>query len=166
MGKIILICGKICSGKSYYAERLSKQESAVILSCDEIAFDLSLNTIKDSGEHDAMMDRIAGYLYRKAAEIAGYGANVILDFGFWRKNTRESVSEYFKKRNIPFEWHYIDISDADWEINIEKRNQLVLENKVNAYFMDEGLLSKLLLQFDKPSKDEIDVWFVNNTEME
>ena len=35
MGKVILICGKICSGKSYYAQKLSKTENAVVLSRSE-----------------------------------------------------------------------------------------------------------------------------------
>ena len=30
MGKVILICGKICSGKTYYAQKL-KKENRVIL---------------------------------------------------------------------------------------------------------------------------------------
>lgn len=34
--KVILICGKRCSGKSTYAERLRDKNNAVILSVDEI----------------------------------------------------------------------------------------------------------------------------------
>ena len=40
MGKAILICGKICSGKSTYAARLKKETNAVLLSVDEIMLDL------------------------------------------------------------------------------------------------------------------------------
>ena len=36
MSKVILICGKICSGKSTYAEWLRVQNNAVLLSIDEI----------------------------------------------------------------------------------------------------------------------------------
>ena len=35
MAKVILICGKICSGKTYYARQLRDQYNAVILSTDE-----------------------------------------------------------------------------------------------------------------------------------
>jgi len=163
MGSVILICGKICSGKTHYAERISEQENAVILSCDEIAFDLSLNMIKDSDMHDDMMARIKSYLYKKTVEIAMHGTNVVLDFGFWSKEERESVSKYFKERNIIFQWHFIEISDVDWKRNIEKRNQLVYTNQINAYFLDQGLISELLSKFEKPSKDEMDVWFINHS---
>lgn len=40
MSKIIAICGKICSGKSYYATQIKEQENAVILSIDEATYDL------------------------------------------------------------------------------------------------------------------------------
>ena len=38
MAKVILICGKICSGKSYYARKLKEKEHAVILSRDEMTY--------------------------------------------------------------------------------------------------------------------------------
>ena len=34
MGKIILTCGKICSGKSYYTKQLKEELNAVIISPD------------------------------------------------------------------------------------------------------------------------------------
>lgn len=43
MGKVILICGKICSGKSRYAYQIKQQENAVILSRDEATDDLTDN---------------------------------------------------------------------------------------------------------------------------
>lgn len=36
MAKVIMVCGKICSGKSTYAECLRKKNNAVLLSIDEI----------------------------------------------------------------------------------------------------------------------------------
>ncbi len=40
MSKIIAICGKICSGKTYYANQIKEKENAVILSTDEVTYDL------------------------------------------------------------------------------------------------------------------------------
>ena len=34
MGKVILVCGKICSGKSYYSKTIRKDLNAVIISPD------------------------------------------------------------------------------------------------------------------------------------
>lgn len=101
------------------------------------------------------------YFYGKSEEIISAGANVILDFGFWSKKERNNISKYYLVRNIDFEWHYIDISDEDWKRNINERNQLVCENLVQAYYVDEGLLMKLNSIFEKPLKQEMDIWFVN-----
>lgn len=40
MAKVIAICGKICSGKTYYANQMKDKENAVILSTDEATYDL------------------------------------------------------------------------------------------------------------------------------
>ena len=56
MAKIIAICGKICCGKTYYANQIKEKEKAIILSCDELTKDLFDN---DLGEkHDEMVLRI------------------------------------------------------------------------------------------------------------
>ena len=36
MAKVILLCGKICCGKSSYAGRIRKENCAAVLSVDEI----------------------------------------------------------------------------------------------------------------------------------
>ena len=38
MAKVILICGKIASGKSYYAKQLKNKENAIILNTDELTY--------------------------------------------------------------------------------------------------------------------------------
>ena len=43
MPKIIALCGKICSGKTFYANKIKERENAVILSTDEVTFYLMDN---------------------------------------------------------------------------------------------------------------------------
>lgn len=65
MRKIIAITGKICSGKSHLAALLQQSENAVILSTDEVTWDLTRN---EQGEgYDAFAARVNGYLMKKAA---------------------------------------------------------------------------------------------------
>jgi len=40
LAKIILICGKICSGKTTYAKNIMEKNKAVLLSVDEITLTL------------------------------------------------------------------------------------------------------------------------------
>ena len=159
MTKIIAICGKICSGKSYYSNKLKEKEKAVILSCDEMTSILFDNNLGD--KHDEMSKRIKDYLLKKAVDILNSGANVILDWGFWSKRDRNYINEYFKSKSIVCDWHYIDIDDNSWQKNIDERNGRVLSgNGGSDYFLDEGLIKKLSSSWEEPTQDEIDVWFV------
>ena len=36
MAKMILICGKLCSGKTTYAKQLCSKQNAILLSVDEL----------------------------------------------------------------------------------------------------------------------------------
>lgn len=63
MAKIFLLCGKICSGKTYYARQLKGKYSAVILSTDEVTFDLIEN---EQGEYyNVFAERVNLYLRKR-----------------------------------------------------------------------------------------------------
>lgn len=158
MGKVILICGKICSGKTYYANILKEKENAVILSTDEVTYDLIDNMQGEAYEDFAY--RVNKYLMKKSIELAKIGCNVILDWGFWTRNERKEITDLYKQNNIDIQWHYIDIDDKVWYDNIEKRNKKVLEGKGGSdFFVDDGLLNKVLSKFETPTQNEIDVWY-------
>ena len=154
MPKVIMICGKLCSGKSTYAELLRKVNNAVILSVDEITLALFG---QDTGEkHDEYVAKTKKYLYRKSLEIIDSNVDVILDWGFWTKEERVRAISFYDLNRIPNELHYIDIDDGEWHKRIEKRNQDTIAHKSDAYFVDEGLAAKFESIFEKPDPSEID----------
>lgn len=160
MSKIIAICGKICSGKSYYANQMKDKENAVILSTDEATYDLIDN---EQGEfYNAFAERVNKYLMKKAIEIVNAGCNVILDWGFWTKGERQETTKYFNQFGIDVEWHYVDIELSRWQQLIDERNAKIQNgNGGSDFYVDEGLMEKLLSKFEVPKRDEIDVWFEN-----
>ena len=127
MPKVIALCGKICSGKTFYANKIKEGKNAVILSTDEVTFYLMDN---EQGErYDDFAKRVNEYLMKKAIDIVRAGANVILDWGFWSKEERINLTNYYKKYNIPVEWHYVDVTQEKWQDLIKKRNELLKEKK-------------------------------------
>jgi predicted kinase len=156
-----LICGKICSGKSYYAKQLQKKRKSVILSTDEATYDLISN---EQGKfYDTFAKRVNIYLRKKAVEIANAGADVILDWGFWTTKDRTEISIFLKANNIQYEWHYIDVNDSVWKKQIKERNAKIEKGCGGFnFYLDEGLMNKLLSLFEEPHREEIDVWYVNN----
>lgn len=155
MPKVILICGKICCGKSTYAEKIRIENNAVLLSVDEIM--LAVFGQYAGEKHDEYVRNIQQYIFDKSLEIVQTGTSVILDCGFWTKDHRDYSKEFCKQRGIPFELHYIDISDEVWRQRIEKRNALVKAGKTSAYYIDENLAKKFEEGFEPLTEDEIDV---------
>lgn len=155
MAKVILICGKICCGKSTYAEQLRVQNNAVLLSTDEITLALFGQHCGDN--HDAYVERTQNYLFNKSLELIEVGINVILDWGFWLKEERDYAREFYNSRNIDCEFYYIDISDETWKARLKKRNSEVIAETTSAYYVDDNLATKFASIFEVPSEDEIDV---------
>ena len=155
MAKVYLICGKICSGKSTYAEQLRIQNNAVLLSTDEITLALFGQHCGDN--HDEYVERTQNYLFNKSLELIEVGINVILDWGFWLKEERDYAREFYNSRNIECEFHYINISDETWKARLKKRNSEVIAETTSAYYIDDNLAEKFAAIFEVPSEDEIDV---------
>ena len=159
MAKVFLICGKICSGKTRYAQKLVDDHYAVILSCDEIEYELFHHQLGE--KYDEVIKDIKKYLHKKASEIVRAGCNVILAWGFWTSEERQRVAEYYQRQSIAYEWHYVEIAKDDWHQNIKARNEAVLAGKTTDYFVDESLLAKMEGRFESPNREEVDVWYLN-----
>ena len=156
MAEVIMICGKICSGKTTYARRLCAEHRAVLLSIDEIM--LALFGLYAGERHDEWAAKTEAYLLEKSAEIAGDGISVVLDWGFWTREKRDATREFFASRGIGFQMHFISMGDEKWRSCIERRNRAVQAGRVSAYFVDENLAAKFESRFEMPDRSEISVW--------
>ncbi len=151
--KVILLCGKICSGKTMYLQGLRRERKAMVLSCDDLMLALLDEHLGE--RHDEISARAQNYLLRQAAELSALEVPVILDWGFWTTESRRSVEDFFRSQELETEWHYLDISEEAWRRNIEKRNR---ERPAGSYFVDQNLAEKCAALFEPPLPEEIDVW--------
>ena len=157
MSKVYLICGKVCSGKTYLGKQMADELQAVRLSVDERM--LAMNPSGLFGDqHDQIAAQMRHELTLESVSLVLSGVSVILDWGFWTKKSREEASRFYQKHGIAYEWHYVDVSDERWEMNISHRNQAIQDGCDVGFIVDEGLRQKLLSLFETPSRDEIDVW--------
>ena len=155
MSKVILTCGKICCGKTTYAQKLCKENNAILLSVDEITLALFGQHCGD--KHDEYVERTEKYLFEKSIELIESGINVVLDWGFWTKVERDYAKEFYKSKNIECEFHYIDISDETWNSRLKERNSAIVAEETIAYYVDENFAKKCVSIFEVPNVDEIDV---------
>ena len=153
MNKVTAICGKVGSGKTYYARKLVETQKAVLLSNDELLHDVLPNM--HPGNQEDLMKRIDMYLMKKAVELVRCGNHVILDWGFWRKEERIRLTRYFEESNIPIEWVYIRVNDDVWKKNIEKRNMEVEKrDDGSSFYLNEDILERANRLFEPPEADE------------
>lgn len=155
-GKVIALCGKIASGKTYYANQIKEKENAIILSVDELTFYLFDN--REGENYIDLTKRAIDYFKAKSIELAKKGVNVILDIGLWKSQDRKELREFFENKGIKLEIHYIDIDDKLWEMNISKRNRRIEDgNKGMDFYVKDSLKALVLKLWEEPSKEEIDV---------
>ena len=157
MSKVYLICGKICSGKTTYAKKLCEDNNALLLSVDEIMISL-FDQCCGPKLHMEYDRRIKAFLFDKSSEVLKTGIDVVLDWGFWTKEERNSAKEFYKSRNIDCELHYIGVSDKIWEQQLNKRNTEILENKTKGYYMEHSLALEFSSMFKQPDDEEIDIF--------
>ena len=152
MANVTLIAGKICTGKSTLAEKMRKQKNAAVLSVDEITLAIFGQHIGE--KHDEVVENTMKFLLNKSLELIECNINVILDWGFWQKQEREEIRNFYASKNIETEFYYIDIPEDEWKKRIDKRNKAIQENDLSAYFVDENLRIKFSNLFETPNEDE------------
>lgn len=149
MAKAILICGKLCCGKSTYVKALLEQRKAMVLSCDDLM--LALLPEQLGALHEEVSQKAQAYLFAQAAELLSLGVDVILEWGFWQKESRRAAEAFFRSRGFETEWHYIQVTDEEWRRRIAHRSA---EAPSDAYRVDQGLMEKCQALFEEPSPAE------------
>ena len=152
MARVIMTCGKLCSGKSTYARKLQKERNAVLLSIDELM--LALFPEGAGEDHDIYVQRTKQYLLCLSLQILQAGRDVILDWGLWTKAQRGRLRAFYAEYGIESEIHYLHVSDEEWQRRIRKRNS---EKDPSDYYVDEGLLKKFENLFEEPEQQETDL---------
>jgi len=113
---VILICGKIGSGKTTYAHKLAKQLNAVIMTQDELMYGLFGTELyySDQDQYQKYATWVEEYVKRKAGEAAKAGAVVICENGFWSRSERDELRK-MQEKDIN---HFFEVPTAD-EINFK-----------------------------------------------
>ena len=156
MAQMILICGRVCAGKTTYAKRLAQELHAVRLNADELMKPLFGEYLGD--RHEEVLRQVTDLLLEKAAECYACGVTVILDLGFWQRSMRECANRFFEKKGICPTWHYLRLEEEEWHRRIAKRNAEVLAaGSRTDYLIDENIIRKFTDPTDEPLPGEMTV---------
>jgi len=165
MGKIILICGKMGSGKTTYANRLSKEQNAVVIAHDEIMLGLFGGELYENDKelfykYHSWVD---SYTKRIAGEAAQAGATVIFANGFWSRSERDELRKHYADMGVDCELHYINTPETQRFKNIQKRNESIQQGELGYILTHENDINHF---FEVPDEGEVSfsVGFVTNLE--
>ncbi|MDR0863221.1 MAG: ATP-binding protein [Oscillospiraceae bacterium] len=162
IGKVILPDGKICSGKSTYSRRLRDELGGVMLVVDEAilkVFGAEYDLERVGQEYGKLIE----YVLWLAADMALHGTTVILESGYFGKDERDWYKKFFADRDVPYEWHYLEVNDETWSKNIASRNRAHDERgEDTTFYITDEFLAMFKENFVVPERDEVDVWVDNN----
>lgn len=154
MAEVMILIGRIASGKTHYAKELKKEKKLMLLSCDDLILTLFDDCLGD--KHSEIENRCYTFLFGQAEQLIDMGIDVALDFGFWTAESRKKVKEYFKERNIKTKTIYFNPPKEVRESRLAKRNQKLSSSTRREYIIEPPLLNKLEAKFEEPTSEEYD----------
>ena len=159
MAALHLICGMICSGKTYYAAQLCENGAAVPLSLDELTLAVFPEYM---GEENAAraFDAAKQYLLKKTAQLLDAGCDTVLDWGFWKAAERQSVRAQFEAAGHTVKLHYLKVTPACRKQRLAAR-EADLAAGGGSYHADEYLLAARDPLFEEPAAGECDVMLLD-----
>ena len=148
MPSIHLMHGFIGFGKTTLAKRLERELPAVRFTHDELMIKTYGRNPEDfSQERFQIIDTI---IKEKTIEEIKKGNNVILDYGFWEKETRKKYYEWAKKLTSDVVFHAVQC-----DIKIAKERALKrTKNKKEEFYIDEFIFNDRLKRFEPMTKEE------------
>ena len=149
MATIHLICGFMGFGKTTFAKELARKLPAVRLTHDEFMVDLYGRNMTDAEFH-ARYAKVDDILWKLAEQILNTGTDVIMDYGFWRKETRRQVQQKALKLTKNIVWHQLVC-----DVNIAKARVLKrTDEKPEELFIDEACFDEKLKQYEPITANE------------
>ncbi|MEI6578788.1 MAG: ATP-binding protein [Eubacteriales bacterium] len=154
MAKVIILVGKIASGKTTWVNDRKKQKQMMLLSCDDLMLNLFARCLGE--KHGETERRCLKFLFGQAVELTEMGIDVVLDSGFWTKASRKAAKEYFAAMGIETNTYYFKIPDETRIDRLERRNEQLAQSTKREYIIEKSLLARLDKNFEEPLPNEYD----------
>ena len=147
MATIHLIHGFMGFGKTTLSKELAKKYNAKHFAIDQVMLKKYGRNPKDFNKAYQECD---DYIWQETAKLIQAGQDVILDYGFWDKETRQKVQERALKLTPNVLWHQL-ICDIDVA---KKRVLKRTEENPEELFIDENCFNERLSRYQPITDDE------------
>ncbi len=146
MTKIYIIQGFLGAGKTTYSKSLAQRLNVVRLNGDEWC-EAHFAPEKLTGDWDACFAEAIKTLWAEAEALLTNGQSVILDFGFWSRESRDDARSKAKGLGVPLELHYVYAPDDILKARITKRSGGIAESNLRNFAATKKF-------FEEPAEDE------------
>lgn len=147
MPTIHLIHGFMGFGKTTLARKLAKKYNAKHFAMDQI---MLKRFGRDPKDFDTAYQECDDYIWQETVKFIQMGQDVILDYGFWDKETRKRVQEKASKLTPNVLWHQLI---CDLEV-AKKRVLKRTEENPDELFIDENCFNLRLNLYQPITDDE------------
>jgi len=150
MAKIFLIHGFIGSGKTTFSKKLAAQENAVRFTPDEWMSHFYGNNPPQEmfSEYDK---RNKDMIWNMAEQFLKRGQNVILDYGFWYRSSRDKYKKMAADIGADCVLYAME---SDYEICKKRTLKRTAEMPEGELFIDEYAIQLFWKKFEPVTPDE------------
>lgn len=146
-----LLYGFAGAGKTTFAKRFEKDVRAIRFSHDDWMMTL-YPEIKDSAQFRILHDRSKQLAWEVVIRAVELGNNIILDWGFWSRASRDEAREKLSQVGAITELYYLSCSDELMRQRVNERNKLLPD--AHPFKVDEKALEEFRQRFDPLGSDE------------
>lgn len=149
MGKVIMMCGVCGSGKTTYAKQKEK-EGYIRLSIDEEMWSIYGQKGIDYPEkqYDELSEKLEHVLRKTMIDLIKDGKNVVIDFSFWNKDSRNLYKNIIEKMGGTVELVYMKASKEILWKRLQKRNLSLHAN--SPFVITDEILEHHYNEFQEP----------------
>jgi len=147
---VYLLCGFIGAGKTTFAKKLEEKTGAVRITKDEWSISIIGNdpTIDGYAEWDTKIIELSRNV---AFQLAEKGIDVIMDEGFWEKETRDKMKRRIEAIGAQVVLYYLDTPIETMRERVVGRNNNLTKE---SFKISREMLDNYLKYWEPPSEDE------------
>ena len=150
-GTLYIFCGKMASGKSTLAKKVSERKSSVLISEDVFLSQLYPNQVVDVATYVQYSEKVKTAMGPLLIDLLDKGTSVVLDFPANTVDQRKWMADIVAQSGAQSEFHYLNCSEAICKEQLEKR----VINEPDRHASDtEEMFDAITKYFEPPTTDE------------
>lgn len=150
-----LVYGPTASGKSTYARKLAAERRAVRFAIDEWMHTLFASDVSPSMDMSWAMARVArcqAQIWATCEQILAAGAEVVLEFGLFRKLDRDRVQALVEAAGHTASFCFIDAELGVRRARVLQRNKE--KGDTFSFEVSPSMFEAMEMVFERPSHEE------------